>query len=95
MTHLDVITKNKQGQWVNEVEGATDLSRSFSSRAEAISAARDFVQQHGSLHSVEEATPSGVITDAAEGGERDQREEDEEADHLLHGEDLPDPPIEP
>lgn len=48
---------------MNEVEGAKDLSRSFSSRAEAISAARDFAQQHGSVHSIEEATPSGVITD--------------------------------
>lgn len=31
----------------------------------------------------------------ADGDERDRRKEDEEADHLLHGKDLPDPPIEP
>ena len=63
MSHLDVVTKDKQGQWVNEVEGANELSQSFSSRDEAVAAGRDFAEQHGSRHSVEDAVPSGVITD--------------------------------
>ncbi|MGO2746665.1 DUF2188 domain-containing protein [Microbacterium sp.] len=63
MSHLDVVTKDKQGQWVNEVEGANELSQSFSSRDEAVAAGRDFAEQHGSEHSVENAVPTGVITD--------------------------------
>lgn len=63
MSHLDVVTKDKQGQWVNEVEGANELSLSFSSREEAVAAGRDFAERNGSRHSVEEAVPSGVITD--------------------------------
>lgn len=63
MSELDVTTRNKQGQWVNEVEGARDLSRSFSSRDEAVEAGREFARQNDSSHSVEDAEPSGVITD--------------------------------
>ncbi|MDQ0644267.1 DUF2188 domain-containing protein [Microbacterium murale] len=63
MSHLDVVTKDNQGQWVNEVEGANELSRSFSSREEAVTAGRDFAEQHGSRHLVEDAVPRGVITD--------------------------------
>lgn len=63
MSHLDVVTKDKQGQWVNEVEGANGLSLSFSSRVEAVAAGRDFADQHGSRHSIEDADPSGAITD--------------------------------
>lgn len=63
MPDLDVVTRNKQGQWVNEVEGARELSRSFSSREEAVEAGRQFADENGSSHSVEDAEPSGVITD--------------------------------
>lgn len=63
MSHLDIVTRDKQGQWVNEVEGANELSRSFSSREEAVTAGREFAAQHGSRHSVEDAQPTGVITD--------------------------------
>lgn len=63
LSHLDVVTKDKQGQWVNEVEGANELSLSFSSREEAVAAGREFASRNGSTHTVEEAAPSGVITD--------------------------------
>lgn len=63
MSNLDVVTKDKQGQWVNEVEGANELSLSFSSREEAVEAGQDFALRNGSRHSVEDAVPSGVITD--------------------------------
>ena len=68
MSHLDVVTRDKQGQWVNEVEGANEFSRSFSSREEAVAAGVEFAREHGSRHTVEESDPSGVITD---GGGRD------------------------
>lgn len=80
MPDLDVVTRNKQGQWVNEVEGARELSRSFSSREEAVEAGRQFADENGSSHSVEDAEPSGVITDGgapdddvAAVGEKEQR----------------------
>ncbi|MGO2931794.1 DUF2188 domain-containing protein [Microbacterium sp.] len=69
MSHLDVVTRNKQGQWVNEVEGANELSLSFASREEAVSAGLDFARQHRSRHIVEESEPTGVSTDG--GGPED------------------------
>ena len=63
LSHLDVVTRDKQGQWVNEVEGANEWSRSFSSREEAVVAGAEFAREHGSRHTVEESDPSGVITD--------------------------------
>lgn len=63
LSHLDVVTRDKQGQWVNEVEEANELSLSFSSREEAVEAGIEFARQHGSRHTVEDAVPSGVITD--------------------------------
>lgn len=63
LSHLDVVTKDKRGQWVNEVEGANELSLGFSSREEAVTAGRVFAEQHGSRHVVEDAVPSGAITD--------------------------------
>ncbi|MGP6170587.1 DUF2188 domain-containing protein [Microbacterium sp. A196] len=63
MSHLDVVTRDKQGQWVNEVEGANELSLSFSSREEAVEAGRDFALRNGSSHTIEDAVPSGGITD--------------------------------
>ncbi|MBO0980581.1 DUF2188 domain-containing protein [Microbacterium sp. SD291] len=63
MSERDVTTRNKNGQWVNEVEGYRELSRSFSSRDEAVEAGREFARQYGARHTVEEAAASGVITD--------------------------------
>ncbi|NJI58795.1 DUF2188 domain-containing protein [Microbacterium oxydans] len=58
-----VVTRAKNGQWVNEVEGAPDLSRSYSSRDEAIEEADALAQAHGVTHVVQDSEPTGTITD--------------------------------
>lgn len=63
MAHYDVTSRAKHGQWVNEVEGEPELSRSFRSRAEAVQAGREFAAGHGSRHEVEDSEPTGAITD--------------------------------
>ncbi|WP_370567922.1 DUF2188 domain-containing protein [Leucobacter sp. L43] len=63
MSQLTVTTKSKNGQWVNEVEGAPHLSRSFRDKEEAVQAAREFAAAHDREHRIEESDPTGAITD--------------------------------
>lgn len=63
MTANDVTTRSKNGQWVNEVEGSVEQSRSYSSREEAITAGSEYAVAHGSRHIVEESEPTGTIND--------------------------------
>ena len=42
-----------------------------------------------------EGVDPDMKTDAQRDEEQNEREEQEEADHLLHDSDLPDPPVEP
>lgn len=66
MTRYDVTTRSKQGQWVNEVEGAPELSRSFRSREEAVQEGREFAAARDSRHVVEPSEPTGTITDGGD-----------------------------
>lgn len=66
MTDGDVETIDKNGQWVNRVIGETELSESFSSRAEAIAAGEELSRVLGTRHVVCESEPTGVITDPQE-----------------------------
>ncbi|MEV8338274.1 DUF2188 domain-containing protein [Leucobacter sp. NPDC077196] len=63
MSKLTVTTKSKNGQWVNEVEGAPHLSRSFRDKEEAVQAGREFAAEHHREHRIEESEPTGAITD--------------------------------
>lgn len=63
MADGDVRTRDKRGQWVNEVEGEPERSESFSSREEAIEAGAALAEELGSTHTVEESEPTGAITD--------------------------------
>ncbi len=65
MARFDVTTRSKNGQWVNEVEGAPHLSRSFRDKEEAVQAAREFTASRRTRHTLEETEPTGVITDPA------------------------------
>lgn len=58
-----VVTRSKNGQWLNEVEGAPELSRSYSSRDEAIEEGRALAADRGLRHDVEESEPTGTIVD--------------------------------
>jgi hypothetical protein len=58
-----IVTRSKSGQWVNEVEGAPELSRSFSSRDEAIEEGEALAAERGAQHVVEESEPTGAIVD--------------------------------
>lgn len=58
-----VITRSNRGQWEVAVAERPDLSRSFSSREEAIDAGRTTADELGWRHVVEDAEPTGVITD--------------------------------
>lgn len=63
MSRYDVTTRSKNGQWVNEIEGAREYSKSFRSREEAEQAGREFAAEQGSRHVIEESEPTGTITD--------------------------------
>ncbi|MDH2443873.1 DUF2188 domain-containing protein [Amnibacterium sp. CER49] len=67
MSAGDVRTIDKQGQWVNEVEGDPARSAGFTSRDEAIEAGRAIARETGGRHLVEETEPTGDITDPASG----------------------------
>lgn len=58
-----VVTRSNRGQWENHVEGRPDLSASHTSREEAIDAGRTVADRLGADHIVEEAEPTGAITD--------------------------------
>lgn len=59
----DVVTECKNGQWVTEVVGDHDDSRSFASREEAVSLGWEKAQSRGSRHVVIDTPPTGDITD--------------------------------
>lgn len=63
MSQNDVTTRSNRGQWENAVEGRPELSAGFSSREEAVEQGRATADELGSRHTVEEAGPSGVVTD--------------------------------
>ncbi|WP_336660884.1 DUF2188 domain-containing protein [Leucobacter sp. USHLN153] len=63
MSEFDVTTKSKNGQWINKVEGAPELSRSYRDRDEAVDAGRLLAAELGGEHRVEESGLTGVITD--------------------------------
>ena len=63
MAHGDVDTIDKDGQWVNRVDGDPERSASFSSRDEAVEAGRELAAQLGSVHRVHDAPATGDITD--------------------------------
>jgi hypothetical protein len=58
-----VVTRSNRGQWETVVEGRPDLSSSYSSREEAIDAGRTVADALGAQHRVEDAEPTGAITD--------------------------------
>lgn len=58
-----VVTRSNRGQWENVVAGRPELSQSFSSRDEAVEAGRALAEQLGVQHGVDDAEPTGVITD--------------------------------
>ena len=60
-----VTTRSHRGLWENHVEGRPDLSRSFSSRAEAIESGVAQAISLGYEHRIEESAPTGTIIDAA------------------------------
>lgn len=61
-----VVTRSNRGQWEVAVRGRPELSQSYSSREEAIDAGRTVADQLGWLHVVDEADPTGAITDPQE-----------------------------
>ncbi|MBK0419638.1 DUF2188 domain-containing protein [Leucobacter sp. CSA1] len=66
MARHDVTTRSKNGQWVNEIEDAPELSMSFRSREEAEQAGREFAAANGTRHVVEDSEPTGAITDGGD-----------------------------
>jgi hypothetical protein len=62
-----VVTRSNRGQWENRVEGRPELSRSYASREEAIDAGRTTADELGVEHIVEDAAPTGSITDPQTG----------------------------
>jgi hypothetical protein len=64
-----VITKSKNGQWVNEVEGAPELSRSYTSRDEAIEEGEALASERGLKHVTEESEPTGTIVNGGASGD--------------------------
>jgi hypothetical protein len=58
-----VVTRSKNGQWVNEVEGAPELSTSYSSRDEAVEEGRALAADRGLEHVLLDSEPTGTIVD--------------------------------
>lgn len=67
----DVTTRSKNGQWVNEIEGSREQSRSFSSREEAIAAGNEYAAAHRVRHDVHDSEPTGSIVDGGAPDEPD------------------------
>jgi hypothetical protein len=61
-----VVTRSNRGQWENHVEGHPELSGSFTSKEEAVDAGRTVADDLGVHHVVEDAEPTGAITDQQE-----------------------------
>ncbi|OIJ30754.1 MULTISPECIES: DUF2188 domain-containing protein [unclassified Microbacterium] len=66
MAITTIVTRSKNGQWVNEVEGAPELSRSYTSRDEAIEEGEALASERGARHEIEESEPTGTITDGGD-----------------------------
>ena len=62
-----VITRSNRGQWENSVAGRPELSASYTSREEAIDQGRSIADDLGVAHVVDEADPTGAITDQQDG----------------------------
>ena len=58
-----VVTRSNRGQWENHVPEHPELSESFTSRDEAVDAGRRVADELGVHHVVEDADPTGAITD--------------------------------
>lgn len=71
MSRGDVTTRDNRGQWENSVEGEPERSQSYSSREEAVDAGASLAAELGGRHIVDDAEPTGVITD--EGNDDDAR----------------------
>ncbi|MDT0157869.1 DUF2188 domain-containing protein [Microbacterium sp. ARD32] len=67
----DVETLSKNGQWVNRVEGEDELSQGYASKEEAVEEGRRLALAAGTVHTVDDAPPTGVITDQQDAGEQD------------------------
>jgi hypothetical protein len=63
MADGDVTTRDNRGQWENSVEGRPERSSSYTSRAEAVEEGQAIAAELGSRHTVEEAEPTGAVTD--------------------------------
>lgn len=63
MSQNDVTTRSNRGQWENTVEGRPELSASFPSKQEAVDQGRATADELGSAHIVEDAEPTGAVTD--------------------------------
>ncbi|WP_160150830.1 DUF2188 domain-containing protein [Microbacterium timonense] len=61
-----VVTRSNRGQWENQVPGHPELSESFTSKEEAVDAGREVADRLGLHHVVEDAEPTGAITDEQE-----------------------------
>lgn len=61
-----VVTRSNRGQWEVVVDGRPELSRSFSSREEAVDEGRTIADELGWHHVVEDAEPTGTIVDPQE-----------------------------
>jgi hypothetical protein len=61
-----VVTRPNRGQWEVAVEGHPEFSQSYSSREEAIDGGRSIADRIGFQHIVEDAEPTGTITDPQE-----------------------------
>jgi len=66
MKDMPVVTRSNRGQWENHVPGHPELSSSFASKEEAVDAGRGVADELGVHHVVEDAEPTGVITDEPE-----------------------------
>jgi hypothetical protein len=61
-----VVTRSNRGQWENTVEGRPEVARSYSSKEEAVDEGRALADELGVHHVVEDAEPTGAITDPQE-----------------------------
>ena len=59
----EVVTRSNRGQWETVVEGRPELSRSFTSKAEAVDLGRAIADEYGLHHVVFDSEPTGAITD--------------------------------
>jgi len=62
----EVQTYSNRGQWVTRVVDEPEMSRSFSSREEAVEAGDRLAERLGTAHRVIQSEPEGTITDQDE-----------------------------